>query len=241
MTPSPTVSSLDDRKPAPVPSPTSHPEQVTLRSIETTLKMKTVPSSNVTTTQTFTSPRFQQLPQLEVAASARDALSLIQVSVDEATIPLAISHVLRTLRIYDVRDIIHTGQLSYTSLKDILGTMNYDAASNLIVDLHVLANYLMQSELFDLLAKHGTTEDAWAEFTQDIAGITRHSDRTHMEQYGKEYATFLRVSSGQRESESVRSRSSRSSASHTHRSRRDDHEDNRSASSTLDSRRSRTS
>jgi hypothetical protein len=182
------------------------------------------------------------MPPLEVATSARDALSLIQIPVDETTMPIAISYVLRTLRIYDVRDIIHVGQLSYTALKDILGNTNYDAASTLLVDLHVLANYLMQSELFDLLAKHGTTEDAWAEFTKDIAGVTRHMDRTHMEQYGKEYATFLRVSSGQRESESVRSRSSRSNVSHTHRSHRDGHEDNRSASSTLDSsRRSRMS
>jgi hypothetical protein len=100
------------------------------------------------TGEAMMSPRLRrELPPLQLAPSARAALTLIDAMLcDDTTLEL-IATFLRTMRIHDIKDIIHVGQQSYSRiLRNILGSHNFEVLSNIIIDIRILANYCLSSE-----------------------------------------------------------------------------------------------
>jgi hypothetical protein len=68
------------------------------------------------------------------------------------------------MQIHDIKDIIHVGQQSYSSLRNILGSHNFEVLSNVIIDIRILANYCLSSELVDLLGEYRDAEEAGPTF-----------------------------------------------------------------------------
>jgi hypothetical protein len=129
---------------------TTNPPSYKVAMARTTNQQK-VMMPNLTRNETgkaMMSPRLRrELPPLQLAPSARAALTLIDAMLcDDTTLEL-IATFLRTMRIHDIKDIIHVGQQSYSRiLRNILGSHNFEVLSNVIIDIRILANYCLSSE-----------------------------------------------------------------------------------------------
>jgi hypothetical protein len=71
---------------------------------------------------------------------------------------------LRMMRIHDIKDIMHVGQQPYSSLRNVIGSHNFEVLSNVIIDIRILTNYCLSSELVDLLGEYRDAEEAWTAF-----------------------------------------------------------------------------